>query len=157
MQDSSLNSNKMESGKANHRTHHTRFFEKLYGNLEKSSDKKEEVVTRSYNYPSEVRQEILNSPSESSASSSEIFASEIIASRCSSDQNSFQHGEGDNKTNPFRNSLFPSSHEVGLNFPATILPSHFGALRLPMGFSNDPHNHFAAFRKSTFGSCSPTV
>lgn len=31
-------------------------------------------------------------------------------------------------------------------FPA-ILPPHFGSLRLPLGFSSDPHNHFAAFRK----------
>lgn len=67
------------SDKINQRTHHTRFFEKLYGNLEKSSsdDKKEDIEIYN-NYPvnpCEVdRRKILNSPSESSASSSEIFA-----------------------------------------------------------------------------------
>lgn len=40
------------------------------------------------------------------------------------------------------------SNEIGLNnYPSTIIPSHFGALRLPIGFPSDPHNHFAAFRK----------
>ena len=41
-----------------------------------------------------------------------------------------------------------ANHDIGFNsFSASVLPSHFGALRLPIGFSNDPHNHFAAFRK----------
>lgn len=74
------------SDKVNHRTHHTRFFEKLYGNLEKSSDKKEEndVKVQSYqtNLPIEIRQDVLNSPSESSGSSSEIFGTELNGSRC---------------------------------------------------------------------------
>lgn len=67
------------SDKINNRTHHTRFFEKLYGNLEKSSsdDKKDDIEIYN-NYPvnpCEVdRRKILNSPSESSASSSEIFS-----------------------------------------------------------------------------------
>lgn len=47
-----------------------------------------------------------------------------------------------------RNSMFVNSNEVGLQgFPPSMLPSHFGSLRLPIGFTSDPHNHFAAFRK----------
>lgn len=51
--------------------------------------------------------------------------------------------------NLHRNSMFVSNSEIGLNaFSATMMPSHFGGgLRLPIGFANDPHNHFAAFRK----------
>lgn len=81
-----LNSNIMESSdKVNHRTHHTRFFEKLYGNLEKSSDKKDESeVNFSINIEKEIvnRQEILNSPSESSGSSSEVYQNDLNVSRC---------------------------------------------------------------------------
>lgn len=44
--------------------------------------------------------------------------------------------------------MFAENNEIGLsNFPASMLTSHFGGLRLPIGFANDPHNHFAAFRK----------
>jgi hypothetical protein len=83
-----MSSNKVDSSdKANHRTHHTRFFEKLYGNLEKSSDAKDEEKDKSYgfslNLPNDVaRQQNLNSPSESSGSSTEMFASEMSSSRC---------------------------------------------------------------------------
>lgn len=82
---SNLNSNKMDvSDKASHRTHHTRFFEKLYGNLESSSDKKSEELSRIPIYPrsDEVRREILNSPSESSGSSSEIYVNDSSVQRC---------------------------------------------------------------------------
>jgi hypothetical protein len=84
-------SNKMDSSdKVNHRTHHTRFFEKLYGNLEKSDSKKEELEESKCIYSLDVqsealnRQEILNSPSESSGSSSEIYQNEMSVSRCDS-------------------------------------------------------------------------
>jgi len=37
-----------------------------------------------------------------------------------------------------------------LAFSASVFPAHFGSIRLPLGFTtNDPHNHFAAFRKSS--------
>lgn len=78
-------SNKMEiSDKASNRTHHTRFFEKLYGNLEKSNDEKQEVkVINALHSHGEIGPpKPLNSPSESSGSSSEIFSSEISVSRC---------------------------------------------------------------------------
>lgn len=78
-------SNKMEiSDKGNNRTHHTRFFEKLYGNLEKSNVEKHEVkILENPHSQVEIgRQGLLNSPSESSGSSSEIFSSEVSASRC---------------------------------------------------------------------------
>ena len=88
MQDN-IHGNIMESSdKINNRTHHTRFFEKLYGNLEKSSEKsvENEVNNRSYAISLEKeivnRQEILNSPSESSGSSSEIYQNDLSASRC---------------------------------------------------------------------------
>lgn len=140
------------SDKTNHRTHHTRFFEKLYGNLEKSSsdDKKEEVeCCNSYQVPSEVqRREILNSPSESSGSSTEMFSindSNVARWIAKFSEKGFLIKSGNRF---FRNPIFPSSHEIGLSsFSTSILPSPFGALRLPMGFANDPHNHFAAFRK----------
>lgn len=86
-----MNSNEMEIiAKVNHRTHHTRFFEKLYGNLESSSEKKEESVIlvrsdeSSLNLESEVRRpEILNSPSSSTGSSSEIYTNDVSGSnRC---------------------------------------------------------------------------
>lgn len=75
------------SDKTNNRTHHTRFFEKLYGNLERSSESKQEVQltnhSHSLNLPIEVgTRETLNSPSESSGSSSEIYSNEISVSRC---------------------------------------------------------------------------
>jgi hypothetical protein len=84
-----LNSNIMESSdKVCHRTHHTRFFEKLYGNLEKSSDKKDEIEENKCNYSMSIerevvsRREVLNSPSESSGSSSEIYQNDLNVSRC---------------------------------------------------------------------------
>lgn len=79
-----LNSNKMDiSDKVNHRTHHTRFFEKLYGNLEKSSEvKKDEVSLVNQHDVINNQRESLTSPSESSGSSSEIFANEMSSSRC---------------------------------------------------------------------------
>lgn len=120
--DYAIDSNKMElSGKVQNRTHHTRFFEKIYGNLEKSDDG---ITTTE-----QPQREIINSPSESSASSSEIFSSDFSVSN--------------------RNISFaPISNDLGLNnFTTAIMPSHFG-LRLPLGaFPNDPHNHFAAFCK----------
>lgn len=79
-------SNTMEiSDKTNNRTHHTRFFEKLYGNLEKSCEKKDESKILKNLHPQD-RQERLNSPSESSGSSSEIFSSEINVPRCEQSQ-----------------------------------------------------------------------
>ncbi|CRK88477.1 CLUMA_CG002212, isoform A [Clunio marinus] len=119
-----------ESDKTNNRTHHTRFFEKLYGNLESSDDRKTIVSDRNCVYSShetnEVnRREVLNSPSNSSSGSSSDFYSKESVSR---------------------NSIFPPSQDIPFNnFPPTLLPSHFGALRLPLGFANDPHSHFAAF------------
>lgn len=85
MDSNRLDSNKMDvSDKVNHRTHHTRFFEKLYGNLDTPSDKKNESVGSYSHGVGEVnRQDILNSPSgSSSGSSSEIFVSEMNAARC---------------------------------------------------------------------------
>lgn len=77
---------KMEiSDKTNQRTHHTRFFEKLYGNLEKSSESKDEKLDQNFqfNIPVEsCRPEVINSPSESSGSSSEIFHNDVHSSRC---------------------------------------------------------------------------
>lgn len=56
------NGNKKEdNNKTNNRTHHTRFFEKLYGNLEHSSETK--IIPQ-------TDRKIINSPSESSGSSS---------------------------------------------------------------------------------------
>lgn len=89
MNGNNINSNKMDiSDKVNHRTHHTRFFEKLYGNLEKSSDENKEAVNLSHQNQSLSlgtefgRQETLNSPSESSGSSSEIYTTDLNGSRC---------------------------------------------------------------------------
>lgn len=73
------------SDKASHRTHHTRFFEKLYGNLESSSDKtKSDECLRIQSYPQndEGKRETLNSPSESSGSSSEIYVNDLTVQRC---------------------------------------------------------------------------
>ena len=84
-----MHSNIMEtSDKINNRTHHTRFFEKLYGNLEKSSDKSVENEVNKCSYAMSLekevvnRQEVLNSPSESSGSSSEIYQNDLGVSRC---------------------------------------------------------------------------
>lgn len=78
--------NTMEiSDKTNQRTHHTRFFEKLYGNLEKSSEAKDEKLDQNFqiNIPVEsCRPEVINSPSESSGSSTEIFHNDVHTSRC---------------------------------------------------------------------------
>ena len=152
-----MNSSEMEiSDKTTNRTHHTRFFEKLYGNLEKSSDVKEDeslkVINSNFqlNMPSEViTHGVLNSPSGSSGSSSENFHNDLSASRCENYFNFLSCFLGlKNLNSPFRHLMFLTSNEIGLNtFPTTILPSHFGALRLPIGFSSDPHNHFAAFRE----------
>jgi len=73
------NDKRMElSGKVQNRTHHTRFFEKLYGNLDKSENEKiaEKLTVES------VKSDIAISPSESSASSSEMYGNELNASRC---------------------------------------------------------------------------
>lgn len=85
-----INSNAMESteNKVSHRTHHTRFFEKLYGNLEKSSDKTEQAEEKKCNIAISIeqevarRQETLISPSESSGSSSEVYQNDLSVSRC---------------------------------------------------------------------------
>lgn len=85
-------SNKMEiSDKGNNRTHHTRFFEKLYGNLEKSSDEKQGEKLLSSQVEIGMQEKSLNSPSESSGSSSaEMYPSEISVSRwCKATQKSF--------------------------------------------------------------------
>jgi hypothetical protein len=60
-----------DNNKIHSRTHHTRFFEKLYGNLDKESS--EDVKTQSVEYPSDNQVE-----SESNASSS----SDINVTRC---------------------------------------------------------------------------
>jgi hypothetical protein len=65
-----LNASKTEENEKNqNRTHHTSFFEKLYGNLEKSSDQEEklnsEILLKSISRDVKIR-----SPSESSGSSS---------------------------------------------------------------------------------------
>lgn len=82
------------SDKTNQRTHHTRFFEKLYGNLERSSEAKDEKVNQDFhlNIPVEsCRPEVINSPSESSGSSTELFRNDVHASRCgNSFANSFE-------------------------------------------------------------------
>lgn len=64
--------------KNNHRTHHTRFFEKLYGNLEKSSNEIKPQENINYPLKINVNHDIINSPSESSGSSS----SDINVTRC---------------------------------------------------------------------------
>lgn len=149
-----LNSNKMEiNDKINNRTHHTRFFEKLYGNLESSSENVKEIqlVNHSHSLLEVGRSETLNSPSESSGSSSEIYSNEISAPRCEFNATQNISSCFSNEVNSIRNSMFASSSEIGLNgFPSPMMPSHFRSLRLPIGFTSDPHNHFAAFRK--FGS-----
>lgn len=88
-----MNSNKMElsqeiNDKVNHRTHHTRFFEKLYGNLE-SSTEKTDVVELSHSNDNSTnstkgvrRPDVLNSPSDSSGSSSEIYSNDVSTTRC---------------------------------------------------------------------------
>lgn len=65
-----LNANKTSENEKNHnRTHHTSFFEKLYGNLEKSSDHEEKLESENL-IKSISRNAIIRSPSESSGSSS---------------------------------------------------------------------------------------
>jgi hypothetical protein len=93
MNGNNLNSNKMEiSDKVNHRTHHTRFFEKLYGNLEKSSDEKKDEVTiinhhDALSVQTEIgRREALTSPSNSSGSSTENYPNEVEGSRCEEEE-----------------------------------------------------------------------
>lgn len=147
-----LNSN--NSDKVNHRTHHTRFFEKLYGNLEKSTDEKSAIGNvKICNYQvklpvEKIRPEIINSPSESSGSSTEFFSNDMNIARWNW-WLIVQWSSEIIKYFSYRNPLFQSpNHDHGLNhFPGSILPSHFGSLRLPIGFTSDPHNHFAAFRK----------
>lgn len=73
--------------KVNNRTHHTRFFEKLYGNLEKSNDKTDVTSENSCKFSLNLQSEVvlqpnLNSPSESSGSSTEIYQNELNLSRC---------------------------------------------------------------------------
>lgn len=73
------------SDKPSQRTHHTRFFEKLYGNLEKSCEAKEEKSNEEINLKIPVescRPEVINSPSESSGSSTEIFSNDVHNARC---------------------------------------------------------------------------
>jgi hypothetical protein len=84
MNGNNLNSNRMDiSDKASHRTHHTRFFEKLYGNLEKSSEKRVECSLIDESLTTDLgRRETLTSPSNSSGSSLENFSSETSGSRC---------------------------------------------------------------------------
>lgn len=88
MQDGVKSSEVDSIDKVNNRTHHTRFFEKLYGNLEKSSDKTDVTSENSCNFSLNLQSEvvnlqpILNSPSESSASSSEIYQNDLSLSRC---------------------------------------------------------------------------
>lgn len=56
-----------ENSKSNNRTHHTRFFEKLYGNLEKSSENKtQSILEKSFKSKS---RESVHSPCESSVGS----------------------------------------------------------------------------------------
>ncbi|XP_070490980.1 homeobox protein rough [Chironomus tepperi] len=57
--------NSQENEKSHSRTHHTSFFEKLYGNLEKSSDHEEKLESESL-----INRDAIHSPSESSGSSS---------------------------------------------------------------------------------------
>lgn len=63
------NSNKTQENEKNHRTHHTSFFEKLYGNLEKSGDQEEKLDSEDL-LKTVSRDVIIHSPSESSGSSS---------------------------------------------------------------------------------------
>lgn len=77
--DENANSEKVESNeKINNRTHHTRFFEKLYGNLETTNCEKEfesKNINHNNNNDSNVEYKFcankiaINSPSESSSSS----------------------------------------------------------------------------------------
>ena len=65
-----LNANKTQENEKNHnRTHHTSFFEKLYGNLEKTSDQEKKLGSENI-LKSVSRDVIIHSPSESSGSSS---------------------------------------------------------------------------------------
>ncbi|CAG9810005.1 unnamed protein product [Chironomus riparius] len=98
-----LNANKTEENeKIHNRTHHTSFFEKLYGNLEKTSDQEKKIRSENLLQPVS-RNKIIHSPSESSGSSS----SDINIERANI------------KTS---NNLVSS----------TILPTHFTAIRLPL-------------------------
>lgn len=121
--------NKSDScDKVNNRTHHTRFFEKLYGNLDKTNEKKSENFDENLENDFDQRRHVI-SPSESSVSSNET---------------SFP------LDNNFPSSqIFPHNQEVrNVNLqPPAMFPNHFGSLRIPFGFPPDSHNHFAAFRK----------
>jgi hypothetical protein len=115
--------NKSEScDKSNHRTHHTRFFEKLYGNLEKSDEKKLEDD----NLSCEFDQRRVVSPSESSVSSNETYPLD---------------------KNYQKNPIFQQNHDLTNLTSNAIFPNHFGSLRIPFGFPPESHNHFAAFCK----------
>lgn len=64
------NASKTQENEKNHnRTHHTSFFEKLYGNLEKSGDHEEKLDSDDL-LKTVSRDVIIHSPSESSGSSS---------------------------------------------------------------------------------------
>lgn len=121
-----------ESNKNQNRTHHTRFFEKLYGNLDKSSDTK--TTTEKIAVNAIKSRELAHSPCESSESSS----NEINLTRWIDDL-----GIEKLSINQVSHRDFRLTNEL---MPHTILPSPFATLRLPV-FSADPHNHFAAFCK----------
>jgi hypothetical protein len=72
MTDKNLCDNQSEASEKSHnRTHHTRFFEKLYGNLEQSSNSEENVKNSKLDFPINEcsSRDIVHSPSESSGSS----------------------------------------------------------------------------------------
>lgn len=123
--------------KTSNRTHHTRFFEKLYGNLDKSDDKKDEIICEENNLDFHERQ--VASPSESSVSSTEVYSSYENNLRNPSAVN-FHH----------QSQHPPDIHgipHVNLH-QSSMFSNHFGSLRIPaFGFPPDTHNHFAAFCK----------
>lgn len=130
------NSKSENCDKTNNRTHHTRFFEKLYGNLEKSNEKKDEICEVNLSNNLDIEQRRVTSPSESSVSSNEIFNLESNLQKSSLIFPQNQHQD----LHELSNSNLQSS--------SSMFSNHFGSLRIPaFGFPPDTHNHFAAFCK----------
>lgn len=131
-----VNSQSENCDKINNRTHHTRFFEKLYGNLEKRDEKKDEICEENLSNNLDFDQRRVTSPSESSVSSNEIFNLESNLQKSSVIFPSNQHQE-----------LYGLSN-TNLQSSSAIFSNNFGSLRIPtFGFPPDTHNHFAAFCK----------
>lgn len=133
----SENSKSDNCDKSSNRTHHTRFFEKLYGNLDKSDDKKDEICEENnLDFHQERR---VVSPSESSVSSSEVYSNYESNMRSSSMNFPQSHHH---RTTDIHGVTNVNLHQ------SPMFSNHFGSLRIPaFGFPPDSHNHFAAFCK----------